>query len=305
MHAALGMLLLIFSTCLGFGTYLCVHAEKVEAQNSLTGGTAQVAHDKAAKGKRPRRNVASMSPQGVRLHSAGIDIDPKAWALMRVVASFFAFLIVFVASNNALFGVIAFCAVFFGAAAFIRTKAKKMKLLLAEQLGSALPLVAENVRSGLTPDNAFRAVAKYMEDPLQEELIRVNAEVSYGRPLSEALSNFADRTGNRDINLMATAVAFAIENGGNLSESLDRTAEAVTEKLGMRRHLKAITSGQSSAKWIVAALPWIVTGLFSLINPQFLEFWQSTPGMIVIIVIVVLEAIGIMLMNLFADLKLD
>src|SRR5438270_66777 len=108
-------------------------------------------------------------------------------------------------------------------------------------------------------DSAFMAVAE-----------RVNArEQQSGRPVENALSNLARRSGSDDLELVVTAILVQMTVGGNLAGMLETIAFTIRERVRIQGEISAATAQGRMSGWIVTGMPIVVAGIFLLISPSY------------------------------------
>lgn len=165
----------------------------------------------------------------------------------------------------------------------------------SRQLADALPLVAEMLRGGSSPETAFATVAASVGGVLGSELSQVALEVSAAnRTLPQALDSLARRTKDADLRLLADAVAVQKEGGGNLADVLDSLAEGAQKRAEMKGHLDAITSSARMSAALVGAMPPAMLALLSLASPGYLEdFWASGLWAPILALVAVLDVSGL------------
>ena len=106
---------------------------------------------------------------------------------------------------------------------FLEKKVAKRQLIIKLSLPDALDLLVVSVEAGLGLDQAIQHVAKELQvshPELSEEMALVTLEMRAGKRRSEALRNFAERTGEPEIKKL---VAILIQNdrfGTSMGESL-------------------------------------------------------------------------------------
>jgi tight adherence protein C len=106
---------------------------------------------------------------------------------------------------------------------FLGKQVKKRQEILRLSLPDALDMLVVSVEAGLGLDQAIQHVAKEMHishPQLSEELQMVTLEMRAGKRRSEAMRNFAERTGESEIRKL---VAILIQNdrfGTSMGESL-------------------------------------------------------------------------------------
>lgn len=169
----------------------------------------------------------------------------------------------------------------------------------SRQLADALPLMAEMLRGGSSPETAFATVAASIGGVLGSELAHMSREVSTAnRTLAQALESLARRTGDADVDLLASAVAVQKEGGGNLADLLDSLAEGAQKRQEMKGHLNAITSSARMSAALVGAMPPAMLALLSLASPGYLDdFWESGLWAPILALVAVLDLSGLALIR--------
>ena len=181
----------------------------------------------------------------------------------------------------------------------------------ARQLADALPLVAEMLRGGASPESAFATVASCAADPLGGELSRAAREVAAAnRTLPQALDSLAkrtkDATKDADLDLLASAVTVQKDGGGNLADVLDSLALTVQKKTEMRGHVEAITSSARMSATLVGCLPPVLLALLSLASPSYMaDFWASGVWPGILALVTVLDLTGLAVIRRLYDLDLS
>lgn len=304
MVATIAIIILIAAAAISIAFWVNYSRFQAETKDAQT-IAAMVAAEKAQADPKKDKPQKEPSQRQVELTQAGIDMPLWAWYLLKATAVAFAALCVQMVFRSPIIDVIAGIVTFSAFGIFKKRRAEASMVFFGEQLAAALPQVASNMRAGMTVDRALKAVGDHMDEPLKSELQRANARLSYGDRLDQALQDCAIRTGSPDLRIVATAVAMQQDSGGDLAEVLDRIAAKIRSKLSLRRHIKSVTSSARASRAILIAMPWVamLIGTFSAENA--LEFWRSTPGVIVICVVVVLELVGAKVMAKVMELKID
>jgi tight adherence protein B len=93
-----------------------------------------------------------------------------------------------------------------------RAKAKRL-LLFEQQLGDALIIIGNCLKTGLSFQQAVNSISRDMPEPVSREFGRVAKEVQLGVTLETALENMVDRLGSKDFMLIAAAVLIQRQDG--------------------------------------------------------------------------------------------
>jgi tight adherence protein C len=116
---------------------------------------------------------------------------------------------------------------------FLEKKVAKRQLIVKLSLPDALDLLVVSVEAGLGLDQAIQHVAKELQvshPQLSEEMSLVTLEMRAGKRRSEALRNFAERTGESEVKKL---VAILIQNdrfGTSMGESLRQHSDFLRVK---------------------------------------------------------------------------
>jgi len=129
---------------------------------------------------------------------------------------------------------------------WVNHKANKRMALIEEQLPDAIELMVRSLRVGHPFTSAVQIVAQEVEDPLATEFGIIADEAAYGRDVSDALKEMAERLDMQDMRFLAVAVTIQQQSGGNLAEVLAGLAKVIRARFRLFRRVKAITA---EAKW--------------------------------------------------------
>ena len=102
-------------------------------------------------------------------------------------------------------------------------------------------------------------------------------DVKLGRTTMMALEDLLNRVESEDLRLVVTAMRIQAETGGNLAEILDTVSETIRERVRIKGELRALTSQQRMAGYVLGLLPIVVFICIMAINPTY-ESRLFTPG---------------------------
>ncbi len=144
------------------------------------------------------------------------------------------------------------------------------------QLVDALRAIAASIRAGASFQTALETAVKEGLPPLSEEFGLVLKEMRMGYPLDSCLEHFMSRLPDEDIILFASAVRLNRETGGNLSKLLDELANTLQQKIEMRGRIDALTAQGRMQGWVMTALPVLVAGAVSVLEPEMMQVLFNT-----------------------------
>jgi tight adherence protein B len=184
-------------------------------------------------------------------------------------------------------------------------RAKKKRLMLFEkQLGDALLLISNCLRSGLGFQQAMSIIAKEMPDPIAKEFSRTVKEIQFGNSMDEALSNMVTRVKSTDLMLTVSAVQIQRQVGGNLLEILDNISVTIKERLKLKNDIRVMTATGRISSVVVALIPVGIAGMLMLINPSYIEtFFETSLGVGMLCTCVAMEVVGFLLIKKIVTIK--
>ncbi len=159
----------------------------------------------------------------------------------------------------------------------LRYRMTKRVRAFNNQLPNVLMQLSGSMRAGYGLLQAIDFVSREMPAPAGREFAVVVRDVKLGRSMMSALADLLDRVESDDLRLVITAMRIQAETGGNLAEILDTVSGTIRERVRIKGELRALTSQQRLAGYVLAGLPIIVFLILMLINPTY-ESRLFAPG---------------------------
>lgn len=198
----------------------------------------------------------------------------------------------------------AFCWVIF-ASLYVQFKASRRMKAFTNQLGDAIAMLSNAIKSGFTFQQAMDIVAKELKGPVSEEFTRALNEIQLGVTLEEALEGICQRIKDDDFEMVAMAVVIQRQVGGNLSHILDTIGETIRDRIKLRGEIKSLTAEGVMSGWSIGLLPIILSVVCNVINPGYFdEMLASEYGEIIVIACLVSECIGGMIIKYIVNVKI-
>jgi tight adherence protein B len=134
----------------------------------------------------------------------------------------------------------------------------------------ALELMVRGLRSGLPITETLGIVAGEIPGPVGVEFRAVADKMKIGRTMDAALQETSDRLGTAEFQFFVITLAIQRETGGNLAETLSNLADVLRKRGQMKRRIRAMSSESKASAYIVGSLPFIVFGLVTVVNPEYM-----------------------------------
>lgn len=240
-----------------------------------------------------------------RLLRAGITLRSGEFlALCGGQAMMVGLLMMFVGGGRLLPGFIGAVTGFFFPFLLVRIKTLKRMQAFNSQLGDALILVANSLRTGYSFMQAIDMVAQEMRPPISTEFARTVKEMNLGVTVENALGNLAKRVDSDDLDLVLTSVLIQRQVGGNLSEVLDNIARTIRERVRIRGEIRTLTAQGRISGIIVSLIPFAMSVFIYLINPEYISvLFTHTLGKLMLGTALAGQIIGAMVIRRIVDIE--
>jgi tight adherence protein B len=152
---------------------------------------------------------------------------------------------------------------------YIRFRRTRRMKAFGQQLPFALDLMKSSLEAGHSLNRGMQVVVQEFADPLGSEFRTVLEQTRIGLPLPRALEDMLKRVPEDDLRLLVIAVKVQNDVGSSLAKIIGRLAEIVRTRQRLRLQIRALTAQSRMGGSIVALLPIIVLGAFSLVQPGY------------------------------------
>ncbi len=170
---------------------------------------------------------------------------------------------------------------------FFRHEIKKRNLKFLDMFPEAIDMIVRSVKSGHPLNTALRMISDNLDPPIGPEFRQVVNEISYGRPLVEALRRLAKRIDESDIHFFVVVLSVQQETGGNLAEILGNLSNVIRGRKRLNQKIRAMTSEGRATAWVLGALPVLQVGAIQFTSPTYLEpLFHTFPGNIILAIAV-------------------
>lgn len=235
---------------------------------------------------------------------AGIMMKPEEFGVIWLVLVFVPSGLMALFSANLISSVVLAAAGAIIPVFYIRAKKKKRTELFESQLGDALVIICNCLRSGLTFQQAMDTIAREMSPPMNMEFARALNEIKFGYSTDAALNNMADRLKSADLMLAVSAVSIQRQTGGNLSEILESISQTIKDRFQVKTEINALTSQGRLSGMVIGLMPVVVSGALMVINPGYMsKMFETGLGKGMLAAALVLEIIGFVVIKKIITIK--
>lgn len=229
-----------------------------------------------------------------KLESAGMPLRPAEYMTLHILLVVVAGVAAELVTGRVIVGLLATIGMTVLPIVLLENAIGRRRRKFEEQLPDILSMIAGSLRGGWGVQQAIGLVVQEAPAPSATEFRRVDTETRLGIPLEASLQSMASRMGSGDFQAAVTAIAIQREVGGNLAEVLDVVSKTIRERESLRRHIKSLTAEGRLSAYILTALPFVVLGAMSVINPGYIDLlFTNVLGIAITLIGGVLLVVGI------------
>ncbi|OLN33636.1 type II secretion system F family protein [Desulfosporosinus metallidurans] len=154
---------------------------------------------------------------------------------------------------------------------WLNSAQKKKRRKFNNQLADALLVLSNSLRAGFSLLQAMEMVSQEMSNPISGEFHFTLREMTYGTSTETALIHLSERVGSDVLDLLVTAMLIQRQAGGNLAEVLQNIHATIQDRLRIQQEIKTLTAQGRMSGYIIAALPFGIAAVLSVLNPSYLS----------------------------------
>ncbi len=219
-----------------------------------------------------------------QLARADVKLTPGEYVILNITSILGFFLIGYLLFHQSLLmGLAAGVAGFYAPGIYVKIQQRRRLNAFNNQLGDAINLLANSLRSGYSLLQSMETVAKELPPPISMEFARVVREVGLGLSNEQAMNNMLRRIQSDDLDLMITAVNVQHEVGGNLAEILEVIGHTIRERVRIKGEIRVLTAQGMISGYIISLLPVVLGLILYLMNPDYIAaMFQEVCGWIMV-----------------------
>jgi tight adherence protein B len=188
--------------------------------------------------------------------------------------------------------------------AYIRFRRVRRLKAFIQQLPFALDLIKSSLEAGHSLNRGLQVVVQEFADPLGTEFRTVLEQTRIGLPLPRALEDMLKRVPDDDLRMLVLAVKVQTDVGSSLAAIVGRLSEIVRTRQRLRLQIRALTAQSRMGGMIVGALPIVVLGAFSLVQPGYAATLFNDPtGLKILKMAIILDSLAFLTIRRLLKLK--
>lgn len=160
---------------------------------------------------------------------------------------------------------------------------RRRTTMLRDQMVGACIAMSNASRAGLGLASSLQTISTEVKPPLADELKKIVSDYQFGKPLDEAIVEATDRIQTDSFALFSNAIQVSLEQGGKITEALERISVSLQENQRLDRKIEADTQSARMVINVLCVIPFVFLAGFSFLEPTGMGLLFNTlPGQFII-----------------------
>jgi tight adherence protein B len=155
--------------------------------------------------------------------------------------------------------------------------ANKRQKLFTHYFADAIDVIVRGIKSGLPVGECLNIIARESPDPVREEFKLLVESQKLGMTIKQALDRSCRRMPTADMKFFAIVINLQQQTGGNLAETLAGLSDVLRQRKKMADKVKAMSSEARMTAMIIGSMPFLISGMIYLINPDYISLLWTDP----------------------------
>lgn len=151
----------------------------------------------------------------------------------------------------------------------LRFIAKRRQNAFTKNFAEAIDVISRGIQSGLPVGECLNVIAREFEGPVGEEFTMIVEGQRLGLTLDDIMDRALKRIPTSEFKFFAIVLQIQKQTGGNLAETLENLSEVLRDRKRMKDKIQALSSEAKASAGIIGSLPFAVTGLLGIVNPEY------------------------------------
>lgn len=162
-----------------------------------------------------------------------------------------------------------------------------------DQMVDGMTILSNGVRAGLSVTQSMDRVVKNLGNPISQEFRLVLSQNQLGQTIEDALTELGERIPRPDVQMFVTSVNILKETGGNMAETFQTITFTIRERQKIEKKIEALTAQGVMQGIIISCIPFLLLGIFFVMDPNYIKpLFTTTLGIIAFCIVIFLQILG-------------
>ena len=171
-----------------------------------------------------------------------------------------------------------------------------------ESIPDVLHAMSACFKSGYSILQTFQHLAAETRGSLKAVFRRAASDLETGATVEDALERMRRESSLSEFAFVTAALEIQHQTGGSMQKVIDSACDSIEGELALRRSLRVQTAQARLSMRVVTVMPFVLMAVFSLVSPEFLSpFFSSPMGIAVFCCAMGMQAIGVLSVRRMLD----
>jgi tight adherence protein B len=154
---------------------------------------------------------------------------------------------------------------------FLNFLRKRRQNVFLNDFADAIDVMVRGLKAGLPVTDAMKVIAAESGPPVGPEFSEVVEGQRVGITIDQGIERMFERMPLSEVNFLGIVMSIQAKTGGNLSEALSNLSKVLRDRKKMKAKIRAVSQEAKSSAAIIGALPFVIMGALTVLNPQYLN----------------------------------
>ncbi len=175
---------------------------------------------------------------------------------------------------------------------------KRRQNVFLNDFADAIDVMVRALKAGLPVSESMKIIASESGDPVGPEFSEVVEGQRVGISIEQGIERMVDRIPLSEVNFLAIVMTIQSKTGGNLSEALSNLSRVLRDRKKMKQKIASVSQEAKSSAAIIGSLPFVITGILTIMNPNYLKpLFDTSTGNMLLVGSAVWMTIGVLVMR--------
>lgn len=187
---------------------------------------------------------------------------------------------------------------------FLARARKKRQKKFVDEFSNAIDVIVRGVKSGLPVNECLKIIARDAQSPVKEEFHLLCEGIKIGLTMEQSLERMYQRMPISEVNFFGIVLVIQQQTGGNLAGALGNLSTVLRSRKSMLGKIAALSMEAKASAAILAAMPFMVSGLVYIAAPDYLAPLHQTPrGQFMLLAAALWMSMGVFVMKNMIAIK--
>ena len=175
---------------------------------------------------------------------------------------------------------------------------KRRQNVFINDFADAIDVMVRGLKAGLPVSDAMKVIAAESGPPVGPEFMEVVEGQRIGITIDQGIERMFERIPLSEVNFLGIVMSIQSKTGGNLSEALNNLSKVLRDRKKMKQKIRAVSQEAKSSAAIIGALPFVIMGALTVLNPEYLNpLFNTSTGNIMLVGCGVWMMTGVLIMR--------